>query len=147
MLHELMMLSWAVLCAGRRSTTEARDSMSGRRVSSTPSQAYDERPAVAAGSSPAAMQAAPAPARRSARGSLNDALSASSAADTTGARTCHHYRQQLGEQQKQGMRACRAAPSAQYLSFLWTLQKGRFPQEGMTAAVFVHRAGPARLAG
>ncbi|CAL5219862.1 g1780 [Coccomyxa viridis] len=70
--------------AGRRSTTEARDSMSGRRVSSTPSQAYDERPAVAAGSSPAAMQAAPAPARRSARGSLNDALSASSAADTTG---------------------------------------------------------------
>ena len=61
--------------------------MSGRRVSSTPSQAYDERPAVAGNSSPA-MQAAPAPPRRSARGSLNDALSASSAADTSGAHIC-----------------------------------------------------------
>ena len=58
--------------------------MSGRRVSSTPSQAYDERPAVArgGGTSPD-MQAAPAPARRSARGSLDDAMSAS-AADASG---------------------------------------------------------------
>ncbi len=64
--------------------------MSGRRVSSTPSQAYDERPAVAGGSSPGMQAAAapmPAPARRSARVSLNDALTASSAADTAGART------------------------------------------------------------
>ena len=62
--------------------------MSGRRVSSTPSQAYDERPAVGRGGSSPPMQAAPKPARRSARGSLDDALSASSAPDAAGANTC-----------------------------------------------------------
>ena len=59
--------------------------MSGRRVSSTPSQAYDERPAVARGGSSPVMQAAPAPARRSVRANLDNALSASSAPDASGA--------------------------------------------------------------
>ena len=79
-----------VMCAGRQSATEARDSMSGRRVSSTPSQAYDERPAVARGGSSPAMPAVPKPARRSARGNLDDVLSASAAPDAAGAHACSH---------------------------------------------------------
>ena len=76
--------------AGRRSTQDEGFSgpASSRRASSTPSQAYDERPAVARGSYAAAATeaaAAPVPAPAARALNMDRALAASPAPESAGA--------------------------------------------------------------